>query len=360
MSGNCFGKLFRVCSFGESHGKMVGAVVDGCPAGLELSEGDIQKELDKRKPGQGIASTQRKESDKVEIVSGVFQGKTLGTSICLLVRNEDADSKAYENINDLFRPGQADYSYWKKFGFRDFRGGGRASGRETIARVAAGAIAKKILAKQNIEITAFVKEIASIKAEKIDFSEIEKNSLKCPDALAAKKMEKAIANAREKGDSVGGIVEIIAKNVPAGLGEPVFEKLDAEIAKAMMGIGAAKGIEIGAGFGVANKKGSENNDEMKFEKGKVIFSSNNAGGILGGISTGQEIVVRIAIKPTPSIATEQNTINEKNQNKKIKISGRHDACICPRIVPVAEAMLAIVLTNALLEQRGKQNAIQVE
>lgn len=355
MSGNSIGKLFRVTTFGESHGAAVGCVVDGAPANLQLSEADIQKELDRRKPGQSSVTTQRKETDTAKILSGVFEGKTTGTPIAVIVENKNFDSSKYEPIKNCFRPGQADFGYWKKFGFRDWRGGGRASGRETIARVAAGAIAKKVLEKKGIKIMAYSIEIAGEKAKSFDENEIEKNSVRCADAVAAKKMEQAILKARAKGNSVGGIVEIIARGVPAGLGEPVFEKLDAEIANALMGIGAVKGIEIGTGFEAAKKTGKENNDSMRFEKGKIVFDSNNAGGILGGISTGADIIARIAVKPTPSISTEQETINEKMENKKIKIEGMHDPCVCPRIVPVAEAMLAIVLADALMQQQARKS-----
>jgi len=354
MDGNSFGKFFKIVSFGESHGKAVGVVIDGVKPGIKLTQGEIQKELDKRKPGQSRVSTARSEADKIEILSGVFEGKTLGTPICLLVWNKDIDSSKYEKIRNLFRPGHADFTYWKKFEIRDFRGGGRASARETIARVAAAAVAKKMLAKKGIKVIGYTLEVAGIKAKKINFKEIEKNPVKCPDASAAKKMEKAILDAKKEGDSVGGIVEVIATGVPAGLGEPVFGKLDAEIAKALMGIPAVKGVEIGAGFAAAKKKGSENNDEIRAVNGKIKFKSNNAGGILGGISTGQEIIARIAVKPTSSISIEQKTINEDLENAKIRVEGRHDPCICPRAVPVAEAMLALVLADALIAQEARK------
>jgi len=299
MTGNEFGKNFKIITFGESHGKGVGVVIDGVKAGLKISKKDIQKELDRRKPGQSKITTQRKESDSVEILSGVFEGKTIGTPICLLVRNKEYRSKDYSSIKNLFRPGHAGYTYFKKFGRRDYRGGGRASGRETIGRVSAGTLAKKSLAKKKIKIIGYVKEIAGIKAKKIDFKEIEKNSVRCPDKIVAKKMEKVILKAMKEGDSVGGIVEIIVKGVPSGIGEPVFEKLDAELAKALMSIGAVKGVEMGAGFDVAKMKGSQCNDEIRSVKGKVKFLSNNSGGILGGISNGEDIILRIAVKPTP-------------------------------------------------------------
>ncbi|MCX6799311.1 MAG: chorismate synthase [Candidatus Diapherotrites archaeon] len=353
MSGNVFGKSFQIITFGESHGKAVGVVIDGVQAGLRIGEDDIQKELDRRRPGQSAVTTPRKEEDKVEILSGVFEGKTTGAPIAMLVWNKGMDSSKYEKIKDLFRPGQADFTYFKKFGFRDYRGGGRASGRETIARVAGGAVAKKILAKKGISVVGYSTEIGGIKAKKFDEQEIERNSVRCADKQAAAKMEKAILAAKAKGDSVGGIVEIVARNVPAGLGEPVFGKLGAEIAKALMSIGAVKGVEIGAGFAAARMKGSECNDAMRSSGGKVAFKSNNAGGILGGISTGQEIVARIAVKPTPSISIPQKTVDIHGKNSAIKIKGMHDPCICPRVVPVAEAMVALVLADALLTQQAR-------
>lgn len=353
MAGNELGKNFRITTFGESHGKGIGVVIDGVRAGMEISEEDIQKELDRRRPGQSRVTTQRKESDSVEILSGVFNGKTLGTPICLLVRNKEFKSKDYEEIKDLFRPGHADYTYFAKFGRRDYRGGGRSSGRETIGRVAAGAVAKKIIAKKGISVIAYSKEIAGIEARKIDFDEIEKNPVRCPDRKIAVEMEKKILEVSAQGDSVGGIVEIVVKGLPAGIGEPVFGKLDAELAKALMSIGAVKGVEIGAGFSVAKMRGSECNDEMRLENGKVKFLSNNSGGILGGISNGNDIIMRIAVKPTPSISKEQETISEGMMEKPIKIKGRHDPCILPRIVPVAEAMVALVLADFLAGRESK-------
>ncbi|MDO8647277.1 MAG: chorismate synthase [Candidatus Diapherotrites archaeon] len=357
MAGNSFGNLFRLTSFGESHGIAVGAIVDGCPAGLELNEADIQAELDKRKPGSGIAGTKRKESDTVKILSGVFEGKTTGTPICMVVYNEDQQSAGYELVKDKFRPGHADYTYFKKYGFYDYRGGGRSSGRETVARVAAGAIAKKLLDNQGIKILGFVKAIGSIECKEFSEKDLEKiyeNELRCPDAKAEEKMKELIKETKASGNSIGGIVEIRAVNVPAGLGEPVFEKLDSQIAGALMGIGAVKGVEIGSGFNAARSFGSENNDQIIAEKGNAKFLSNNAGGILGGISTGQDIIARIAVKPTPSILKKQKTISKSIENTEIEIAGRHDVCICPRIVPVAEAMLALALVNALLEQKARK------
>lgn len=344
------GKNFRITTFGESHGKAVGVVIDGVKPGLKISEEEIQKELDKRKPGQSNVSTPRQEEDQVNILSGIFNGKTTGTPICLVVYNKDADSSKYEKIKNIFRPGHADFTYLKKYGVRDYRGGGRVSGRETIARVAAGAIAKKLLSKNGIKIIAYTKEIAGIVAKKIDLAEIEKNPVRCPDKKAAKKMEMVILKAKAEGDSVGGIVEVIATNVPAGLGDPVFDKLSANIAKALVSIPAVKGVEIGAGFKVAQMKGSECNDQFIKKGGKIITTSNNSGGILGGISTGMPIVARVAVKPTSSIAKEQQTVDIDGKKVKIKIKGRHDPCICPRIVPVVESMMAIILADAIMRQ----------
>lgn len=345
------GKKFRIMTFGESHGKAVGVVIDGIKPGLKISEKNIQKELDKRKPGQSKVSTQRKEEDKIHILSGIFNGKTTGTPICLVVFNKDADSSKYEKIKKLFRPGHADFTYLKKYGIRDYRGGGRASGRETIGRVAAGAIAKKLLLKKKIKIIAYTKEVAGIKTNKINYSEIEKNSVRCPDKKAAKQMEKAILKAKSQGDSVGGIVEVIVTNIPTGLGDPVFDKLSANIAKALMSIPAVKGIEIGAGFRVAEMKGSECNDLFIKKGNKIITKTNNAGGILGGISTGMPIIARIAVKPTASILKTQKTVDAKGKNKKISVDGRHDPCICPRIVPVVENMMAITIADAMMKQK---------
>lgn len=354
MPGNIFGKLFQITTFGESHGKAVGVVLDGVKPGLKVSEKDIQKELDRRRPGQSKVTTPRKEEDKVEILSGVFEGKSTGTPICMVVWNKGMKSKDYGKVKDLFRPGQADYTFWKKFGIRDYRGGGRASGRETVARVASGAIAKKLLAEKGIKVIGYTIQVGPIMAEEFDEKEIEKNSLRCPDKETAKKMEKAILEAKKEGNSVGGVVEIVAKGVPPGLGEPVFGKLDAELAKALISLGAVKGVEFGAGFAAAELTGKENNDEMYSKNGKVLFKSNNAGGVLGGISTGQDLVMRIAVKPTSSINLPQKTVDVKGKEVEVKVGGRHDPCICPRIVPVAEAMVALVLADALMVQEARQ------
>ncbi|MFA6268345.1 MAG: chorismate synthase [archaeon] len=354
MSGNTFGKLFRVTSFGESHGVAVGCIIDGCPAGLELSEVDIQKELDKRKPTSGIASTKRSEGDEAKILSGVFEGKSTGTPIAVVVFNKDQHSTDYDAISKLFRPGHADFTFTKKYGFRDFRGGGRSSGRETIARVIAGAVAKKILVVKGITISGFVKEIGGVVAKNFsqkDLENVYSTEFRIPDKEACKKVESLIKKSIIKKDSLGGIIEVHAKGVPAGLGEPVFEKLDAEIAFAFMGIGAIKGVEIGSGFDSAKLTGSKNNDSIRIVNGKLKFLTNNSGGILGGLSNGEEIVVRAAVKPTSSIAQKQQTVSERMVDSDIEVIGRHDVCICPRVLPVAESMLAIVLVNALLENQ---------
>lgn len=340
MAGNSFGTMLKITTWGESHGPALGVIVDGCPAGIDLSEKDIQEEVDRRKPAIGSKiSTSRKEEDKVKILSGVFEGKTTGTPLSIIVENKDARPKDYENLKTTPRPGHADYTYQLKYGIRDYRGGGRASGRETVARVMGGAVAKKILSHKSgikTEIFGHTVQVGEIKAEKFNKTEIEKNELRCADKEASKKMMKLIEEIRSEEDSIGAIVEIIIKNPPKGLGEPVFDKLDAELAKAMMSIGSVKGVEIGAGFNVSKMKGRENNDEIRtLKKGKtkeLEFLSNNAGGILGGISTGEDIIIRLAVKPVPSIG----------------ISGRHDCCLAPRIIPVTQAMAAMVLADQLL------------
>jgi len=353
MSGNSFGKIFKVTTWGESHGEAIGVVVDGCPSELVLSEADIQYELDRRKPGVSAITTGRKEADAVKVLSGVFEGKTLGTPISMLIRNKDVDSSPYEPLKDIARPGQADLSYQMKYGIRDYRGGGRASGRETAARVAAGAIAKKILALQNLQIIGHVLEVGGIRAREMRVEEIKKNAeqnaVRCADLEAASRMEARIKEVKAEGDSVGGIVEVIALGVPAGLGEPVFDKLDAALANALMSIGAVKGVEVGAGFDAARMMGSEMNDEYYMNEGQVRTRTNHAGGILGGISTGEPIICKMAVKPTPSISKLQRSVNMAElQELEISISGRHDTCICPRIVPVAEAMVALVLVDLML------------
>ena len=352
-------------TWGESHGEALGVVVDGCPAGIELTAADIQHELDRRRPGMSEIASERREADEVLILSGVFEGRTLGSPISMLVWNRDVDSTPYEAIKHIARPGQADYSYQMKYGLRDYRGGGRASGRETLARVAAGAIARKVLASHNIEIVGHVVEIGGIRAraraKEVDVKEIkrnaEMNAVRCADPEAAVQMLDLIKRVKSEGDSVGGIVEVIATGVPPGLGEPVFDKLDAELAKALMSIGAVKGVEIGAGFGAARMRGSEMNDEfyidIEEEDGRIRTRTNNAGGILGGISTGEPVICRVAVKPTPSIAKPQWSVDmARMEEVELGIRGRHDPCICPRIVPVAEAMVALVLIDYMMIMRG--------
>lgn len=348
MSGNSFGQLFRITTWGESHGKALGVVIDGCPPLLELSAEDIQQELDRRRPGRGKGASPRQETDRVEILSGIFDGKTTGTPISLLVWNEDVDSRPYEELKDVFRPGHGDFTYHAKYGIRDHRGGGRASARETIGRVAAGALAKKVLRGEGIEILAYTVELGGIRAEERDHGEIEKNPLRCPDRKAAEAMEARISEARLKGDSLGGVVEILARGCPAGLGEPVFDKLEADLAKGLMSIGAVRGVEVGAGFQVARMLGSECNDPLDPNG----FTKNDAGGILGGISSGVDIVLRTVVKPIPSISVEQTAIDSSGRSVSLKIQGRHDVCAIPRINPVCEAMVAIVLADHLLRQRA--------
>ena len=353
MSGNTFGTLFRITTWGESHGPAVGVVIDGCPAGLSLGEANIQKELDRRRPGQSNITTQRKEEDRAEILSGNFSGKTTGAPISIMVRNKDVDSSKYEALKNTPRPGHADLTYELKYGFRDWRGGGRSSARETIGRVAAGAVAKKLLELQDIEILGHVVELGGIRAKAVNIDEIrentEKNPVRCADLEAASEMEAIIHKARSQGDSVGGIVEIIGIGIPAGVGEPVFDKLSSDLAKALMSIGAVKGVEIGAGFKSASMKGSHMNDPFMIKDGKIVANTNNAGGILGGISSGEPLVLRIAVKPTPSISKEQRTVDmSKMKDTRIMIQGRHDPSIPPRIVPVAEAMVALVVVDMMM------------
>ena len=350
---NTFGRAFRVTTFGESHGAGLGVVVDGCPAGLEIGEADVQAELDRRRPGQSALTTARSEADRAEILSGVFEGRTTGAPIAILVRNADADSSAYEAIKDLPRPGHADYAYQAKYGHRDYRGGGRSSGRETLGRVAAGAIAKKLIAGCGIGVYAHTVSIGDVVARPSTIDEIianaKTNPVRCADLSAAGAMSEAIVRARSEGDSIGGAVQIVAVGLPEGLGSPVFGKLDADVAGALMGIGGVKAIEIGAGAGSARMKGSEMNDEFVLEHGKVRTKTNNCGGILGGISTGMPLVCRIAVKPTPSIAKPQRTVDlAKMEEADISVKGRHDPSIVPRIVPVAEAMVALVLADHMI------------
>lgn len=360
MGGNTFGKIFRVMTFGESHGPAVGAVVEGVPAGMPLDEADIQKELDRRRPGVSKVVTSRKESDKAEIFSGVFMGKTLGTPISILVRNIDVKSAPYEQIKTKPRPGHADLTFWMKYGHVDYRGGGRSSARETVGRVAAGAIAKKLLGSKGIEVLGHTVEAAGVTVDHeispdVVKKNVETNPMRCADIGVAKLMENAVLEAAEQGDTTGGVIELIALNVPPGVGEPVFGKLDAEIASAMMSIGAVKAVEIGSGTRSARMLGSESNDQITVRKGKVVTRTNNAGGILGGISNGMPIVIRITVKPPSSIKKPQRTVDLKKMKETgIKLEGRFDPNLCPRVVPVAESMLALVLADQMIRS-GKMN-----
>ena len=352
MSGNTLGKLFTVSSAGESHGPGYVCIVDGCPPGLALTEADMQHDLDRRKPGQSRHVTQRKESDTVKIMSGVFEGVTTGTPIGLLIENEDQKSKDYGNIKDMFRPGHADYTYQQKYGIRDHRGGGRASARETCMRVAAGAIAKKYLQeKLGIIIRGYLSQIGPLKIEHKDWDEVENNSFFCPDPERVTELDDYMDALRKEGDSIGARINVIAEHIPVGLGEPIFDRLDADIAKAMMSINAVKAVEIGAGFDAVEHKGTEHRDEMTPEG----FIGNNAGGILGGISSGQDILVSIALKPTSSIRIPGNTVDKSGLATQVVTKGRHDPCVGIRATPIAEAMLALVIMDHVLRHRA-QNA----
>jgi len=347
MSGSSFGKTFQITTFGESHGPGIGVVIQGCPPGLPLDESVIQKALDRRRPGQGIGGTRRREPDNPKILSGVFEGKTTGTPLTILIRNTDARSGAYSDIARLYRPGHGDFTYQKKYGIRDYRGGGRASARETAARVAAGAVAQVILDRYGIIITSCTMAIGGVTVQQFDATSVEKNELRCPDMAAARAMAERIDTVKARGDSLGGVVEIQAGQVPAGIGEPVFDKLDADIAKAMMSIGAVKAVEIGSGVCAAGRTGSENNDPMDNNG----FLSNHSGGILAGISTGQPVIVRVHVKPIPSIRLDQKTLDMDGRPAVISTRGRHDICAIPRINMVCESMLALVLTDHLLRQK---------
>jgi chorismate synthase len=355
LAGNSIGKEFVVTSFGESHGKYVGVVIDGCPAGVPFSEKDVQPELDRRIPSEPQIVSERIEKDKVEILSGVFNGFTTGAPIAMMVANEEADSSDYEAIKDLPRPGHTDYPARVKYGgFNDYRGGGRFSGRVTVALIMAGAVAKKLLNIFNVDVIAYTKAISNAKMEKpLSQAEILKlryeSAVRCPDLACALVMKEAIVNAKKEGDSLGGVIECIASGVPAGVGEPLFDALDADLAKVLMLVPAVKGVEFGAGFAAAELKGSENNDAYQIKNGKVVASSNSAGGILGGLSFGMPIVVRVAVKPTSSIAKEQCTVNlSRMEDAKIKVGGRHDPCVVPKAVPVVEAAVAITLVDHML------------
>ena len=352
MSGNTIGKLFTVTSFGESHGPALGCIVDGCPPGLELDASDLQGDLDRRKPGTSRFTTQRREADEVRILSGVFEGKTTGTSIGMLIENTDQRSKDYSNIANTFRPAHADYTYNQKYGFRDYRGGGRSSARETAMRVAAGAIAKKyLLSRHGIEVRGYLAQLGPIRAETLDWGVVETNPFFCPDLEAIPKMEEYMAALNKEGNSIGARINVVASNVMPGLGEPIFDRLDADIAHAMMGINAVKGVEVGAGFASVEQKGTEHRDLLTPEG----FVGNSAGGVLGGISSGQDITVSIALKPTSSIRQPGATISTDGEAMEMVTHGRHDPCVGIRATPIAEAMLAIVLMDHLLRHRG-QNA----
>ena len=350
MSGNTIGKLFTVTSFGESHGPALGCVVDGCPPGMELCESDMQKDLDRRKPGQSRFTTQRRENDSIKILSGVFEGKTTGTPIGLLIENQDQRPKDYSKIKDQFRPAHADYTYWKKYGIRDYRGGGRSSARETAMRVAAGAIAKKYLKQHlSIEIRGYLSQLGPITIESLDFSQVNENPFFCPDKSKVDEMEAYMSALSKEGNSIGAKITVQALNVPSGLGEPVFDRLDADIAKALMSINAVKGVELGSGFGSVIQKGTEHRDEITPNG----FLSNNAGGILGGISSGQDITANIALKPTSSIRIPGKSINVAGQSEEVVTTGRHDPCVGIRATPIAEAMLALVIMDHFLRFRGQ-------
>jgi chorismate synthase len=352
MSGNSIGKLFTVTSFGESHGLAIGCIVDGCPPGLEISASDLQPDLDRRKPGQSRYTTQRKEDDEVKILSGVFEGRTTGASIGMMIENKDQKSKDYSKIKDLFRPSHADYTYHQKYGERDYRGGGRSSARETAMRVAAGGIAKKYLKERlGIEIFGYVSQLGPVVAESFDQAEIENNPFFFPDAGKVAELETYMQALSKEGDSIGAKVTVVAKNMPVGLGEPIFDRLDAELAHGLMGINAVKGVELGAGFDVVAQKGTEHRDELSPEG----FLSNNSGGVLGGISSGQDIVAHLALKPTSSIRIPGQSINTAGESAEVITTGRHDPCVGIRAVPIAEAMLAITLMDHYLRHRG-QNA----
>ncbi len=351
MAGSILGDIFKISTWGESHGKALGVVVDGCPAGLELCEEDIQHDLDRRKPGQSPFATPRKESDEVEILSGVFEGKTTGTPISLIIYNKNQRSKDYSHLKEVYRPGQSDYTYDMKYGFRDYRGSGRSSGRETAARVSAGAIAKKLLSALGVEITAYTSSIGPVNINHKNYNKdiIMDNFLYMPDAEAASIAEDYLTNLIEDNNSSGGTIECSVKNVPKGLGDPVFDKCDALLARALMSIGAVKGVEIGSGFDASKMTGYEHNDFYRYNNGEISKMTNNAGGMLGGISDGSEIFLKIAIKPTPSIEKTQATINKSGDNIKINIHGRHDPIIVPRAVVVVESMVALTLIDLLLK-----------
>ena len=356
MAGSTFGNIFKVSTWGESHGYGIGAVIDGCPAGLEISEEYIQSFMDRRRPGQSDFTTKRNEPDKVRIMSGVFEGKTLGTPISLMIENTSQISKDYSDIANVFRPGHADYTFENKYGFRDYRGGGRSSGRETAGRVAAGAVAMKLLEEYGIDVYAYVSQIGDIKtdASNFDRNEITSNPLCMPDRAAYLKASEYLEKLIQEKDSSGALVECIVSGMPVGIGEPVFDKLDARLAYAVMSIGAVKGVEIGDGFDVIKSRGSENNDEFAVSDGRVVKKTNHSGGILGGMSDGADILLKAAFKPTPSIYQKQNTVNSSEEEVEIEIKGRHDPIIAPRAVVVVESMVAITIADMLLINRASR------
>ena len=360
--GNTFGHMFRITTWGESHGDAVGVVVDGCPSNLPLCEQDIQTELDRRRPGQSEISTQRKEGDRAQILSGVFEGETLGTPILIGVWNADARSKDYDHMRRVYRPSHADFSYDAKFGIRNWKGGGRASARETIGRVAAGAIAKKMLASEfGVEIVGYVKQVwnltAEVDADSVSAQDVEANIARCPDQDMAARMIERIKQARKDGDSLGGVVECVARGVPVGLGEPVFDKLEADLAKAVLSMPACKGFEVGSGFGGALQTGSQHNDAFYSDGGRIRTRTNNSGGIQGGISNGENIVIRSAFKPTATIMREQQTVDVDGNAVTLQGRGRHDPCVLPRAVPIVESMTALVLADHALRQRGQRGTV---
>lgn len=355
MPGNSFGQSFKITTCGESHGGAVGVIIDGCPSGLEISEAEIQQDLDRRKPGQSAITTPRQETDTIHILSGVFEGKTMGTPILLLAYNKDMRPEDYSELKSLYRPSHADFTYLMKYGMRDFRGSGRASARETLARVAAGAIAKKYLKQHlNIEILSFVEQVGDIYAavddKSVVLADIEKNNIRCPDQAVAQKMIALIESIRDEGDSIGGVIKGIIRNVPAGLGEPVFDKISADLGKAMLSINAVKGFDIGSGFAGASMRGSEHNDPYILKEGKVTVKTNYAGGVLGGISTGEDICFRVAFKPVSTISKQQETVNLAHEPVMFEAKGRHDPCVLPRAVPIVDAMSALVIMDHYLRQ----------
>jgi chorismate synthase len=355
MAGNTIGSVFRFTSFGESHGKAIGGIIDGCPAGLAIDFDRIQHQLDRRKPGQSKITTRRKESDQVEFLSGIYDGKTTGSPIGFILPNEDQRSKDYSHLKSTFRPSHADYTYTEKYGHRDYRGGGRSSARETATRVVAGAIAQQLLEIQGVEIVAYVTQVGSIKVEtpyqQLDLAKVDENPVRCPDPHIAEFMYNKIEAIRKSGDTIGGAISCVVRGVPSGLGEPVFDKLHAELGKAMLSINAVKGFEYGSGFAAIEMKGSEHNDSFTEKKGKIITSTNYSGGIQGGISNGADIYFRLAFKPVATLMQSQNTVNEKGENVILEGKGRHDPCVVPRAVPIVEAMTALVLADLTLRNK---------